>query len=318
MIIKEDVKRGTVINSLEASFTAPLDELAFKTNTEDREVFWVESYDGRYVVSRFLNEGTDPIFAGFDRKFGRDVAIKISRICIDEPDEFSAIRYEGIATARFDHPNVIRVYDITLLKDETISGRYYPVLVEELVNGKDLRQLILDKPLDLETANYLMQKFSKGIDYIHSKGYIHRDIKPSNIVAYLDESGEQPEVNVKIIDNALSIRKNLEEPLSAVSGSLEFMSKDILSGEIPRDYDDYWASLVTLYAIIAGYYPFDISKSDELSEYKKLTKRTKFLIKHGIKKTKKLDAFFENAFAKYKQYASFKEIMDEFQNTIRN
>src|SRR5215213_9521326 len=66
---------------------------------------------GDYEVVGELGEGgMGRVYQAVDRKLGRTVAIKVLRT----PDEFEASRFRGEAeiTARLDHPNITRIFEI--------------------------------------------------------------------------------------------------------------------------------------------------------------------------------------------------------------
>lgn len=55
----------------------------------------------------------------------------------------------------------------------------------EYCQGGDLKRSIFQQPkkiYDLKTAIKVMADVIRGLEMIHSKGFIHRDIKPENIL----------------------------------------------------------------------------------------------------------------------------------------
>ena len=148
--------------------------------------------DGRYrVVRRIDAGGMGEIWEADDTLLGRRVAIKV---LVEElaGDRVAMRRFrrEARATAKLDHPNVIRVFDF-------VDGDA-PFLVLELVEGQTLAdRLRRDGALPPMEAARIAAAVADGLDAAHRAGIIHRDIKPSNIM--LTASGD-----VKVMDFGLA------------------------------------------------------------------------------------------------------------------
>jgi serine/threonine protein kinase len=74
-------------------------------------------------------------------------------------------------------------------------------------------------------ALFYFLEVCKGIDYIHSKGYLHKDIKTENIC--ISDDG-----HIKIIDFGLS-----NKSISGSDGT--YRAPDILNGEYNSEYSDH-------------------------------------------------------------------------------
>ena len=94
---------------------------------------------------------------------------------------------EARALARFDHPNVVRVYRVF----EALGTAY---LVTEYVEGPDGRawsladELESSGPLPESRVRGLVEALSSGLSVVHGAGLTHRDIKPSNVMLRSDGS----------------------------------------------------------------------------------------------------------------------------------
>ncbi len=98
--------------------------------------------DDRYrVVRRIDAGGMGEIWEADDTLLGRRVAIKVlAEELADDPVALRRFRREARATAKLDHPNVIRVFDF-------VEGEV-PFLVLELLEGQTLAdRLRHDGPL---------------------------------------------------------------------------------------------------------------------------------------------------------------------------
>src|SRR5919107_350595 len=133
--------------------------------------------DGRYrVVRRIDAGGMGEIWEADDTLLGRRVAIKV---LVEElaGDRVAMRRFrrEARATAKLDHPNVIRVFDF-------VDGDA-PFLVLELVEGQTLAdRLRRDGALPPMEAARIAAAVADGLDAAHRVGIIHRDVKPDNIM----------------------------------------------------------------------------------------------------------------------------------------
>jgi CHAT domain-containing protein/tRNA A-37 threonylcarbamoyl transferase component Bud32/Tfp pilus assembly protein PilF len=84
-------------------------------------------------------------------------------------------RVEAQAVAKFDHPNIVRVYD------SGESGEQ-PYMVLEYVNGGSLRDTLKNGPWVPRRAAELVAALADAVQYAHGQGVIHRDLKPANVL----------------------------------------------------------------------------------------------------------------------------------------
>src|SRR5205807_7586415 len=89
--------------------------------------------------------------------------------------EQETVLKEGQALARVRSPYVAQCFSA-----ERHEGA--PYLVVEYIPGKNLSQLLRDKPLGLSQAVELTRQLAEGLAAVHACGMLHRDIKPSNIL----------------------------------------------------------------------------------------------------------------------------------------
>lgn len=146
----------------------------------------------RYRLVREIGSGgMGVVYAAFDPKLEREVAIKLLQAASDDPMYRKRFEREAQTIAALKHPNIATLFDF----GETEDGR--PFLVMELVGGRTLTEILLAGELTIASAVNVIVEVAEGLSAAHEKGLIHRDVKPSNIMV-----GEQGEV--KILDFGLA------------------------------------------------------------------------------------------------------------------
>jgi predicted Ser/Thr protein kinase len=82
-------------------------------------------------------------------------------------------------SSKLTHPNIVYY-------DTAVSDRGSLVLVMEYVDGRDVAQLMAERPFSRDAAVYLVEQVLAGLRHAHGRGIVHRDIKPSNILISRD------------------------------------------------------------------------------------------------------------------------------------
>src|ERR1017187_8511436 len=127
---------------------------------------------GPYRITGLLGAGgMGQVYRGHDSRLHRSVAIKV----MDLGQDARRFEREARAVAALSHPNVVPVFDVG-----HDSGVDY--LVEELVEGETLRELLRRGPLDVARFRHLAVQIAEGLGAAHRAGIIHRDLKPGNIM----------------------------------------------------------------------------------------------------------------------------------------
>ncbi len=191
------------------------------------------------------------VWLGRDTVLGRDVALK--RIGLmpgtESPDLERAAREARLA-ARLNHPHVVAVFDLVEGADETW-------LVMEYVEGITLSAFVKrDGALTPDEAAPLMRQAADALAAAHEAGIVHRDVKPSNIL--VNSAGE-----VKLTDFGIA-RAEADASLTAtglVTGSPAYLAPEVASGQTATEASDVWSLGATLYHLLAGHPPYDVSEN---------------------------------------------------------
>ncbi len=151
----------------------------------------------RYVTRARLGSGTSgDVTLCFDRRIGREVAIKVLRD-MEREDASARGRFlrEARIQGRLEHPGIVPVHDL----GESPSGR--PWFTMKALRGETLRDVLARLPAaDGDATSRADARYTKArllsafarvcrtVDFAHAEGVVHRDLSPANIM--LGEYGE--------------------------------------------------------------------------------------------------------------------------------
>jgi serine/threonine protein kinase len=137
---------------------------------------------------------------------------------------------------------------IWFVEGETIG------IVMELVEGQDLRRVLLRRTLPPGEAVGLTCQLLHGLTAVHAAGIVHRDIKPENVLA--DASGEHMCLKVTDFGVArLSYGASLTK-LSSLIGTPEYMAPEVADHDTAAPATDLYSAGIVLYEMLCGRTPF--------------------------------------------------------------
>src|SRR6058998_628436 len=159
---------------------------------------------GNYrILEKIGAGGQGTVYKATDTKLGRAVVIKVlpAELTVKEANLKRFEREARLASA-LDHPNICTIFDM----DEA-QGLHF--ISMQYVEGKNVRQLVNGRPLELESALRIGIQVTDALAVAHARGIIHRDIKSGNVM--VTDAGQ-----VKILDFGLA--KLLDESGAQTSG----------------------------------------------------------------------------------------------------
>lgn len=226
------------------------DGVTLKT-TESADPFIGKTIKGKYRVLKKLGAGgMGAIYLAEQTSIGRKVALKMLHREFAADDEFvKRFHQEARLAASFSHRHVITIHDF----DQAEDGSLF--IAMEYVQGKNLKTLIREGPLQLGRAVRLGRQIAEGLSAAHRSGIIHRDIKPENIM--IIEGTEE----VKLMDFGIS-RLRDAETLSRLTrpgmimGTPAYMAPEQIEGSEVDNKTDIYAFGVVLYEMLSGEGPF--------------------------------------------------------------
>ncbi|WP_037640404.1 protein kinase domain-containing protein [Streptomyces bicolor] len=196
------------------------------------------------------------VWRAVDEILDRLVAVKEMRIDGLDPEDTRTRRErtlrEARATARIDHPHVVRVYDVV---DE--GERLW--IVMELVAGRSLERIVAEEgPLGpCETARIGMGLVA-ALRQVHARGVLHRDIKPGNVLVEAEAQAASGRGRVVLTDFGIAAIQDAKAltMVGMLVGSPDYMAPERVSGRPQGPPSDIWSLGATLSAALAGRSPF--------------------------------------------------------------
>lgn len=213
-----------------------------------------------YKIIKKLGEGGQgEVYQAEDLSLRRIVAIKFlpAELGADEKTRKRFLREAQLASA-LDHPNICTVYEIN-----EHQGLHY--IVMQYLEGKRLKQLVRNKPLELEVALSVAIQLSDALAVAHDRGVIHRDVKATNVI--INDRGQ-----AKILDFGLAkATTNIGDKavMELTQRGVPFGTAGYMSPEQARggqiDYrTDIFSLGVLLYEMAVGRLPFTGKSSVEV------------------------------------------------------
>jgi serine/threonine-protein kinase len=212
---------------------------------------------GRYRVGALIGRGgMSDVHAGTDMRLGRKVAVKLLKPQLATDPAFRMrFRQEAQSAARMAHPTIVRVFDAgeETVRDTSGQEVQLPFIVMEFVEGRLLKDIIHEGPLDPVAAARVIDGVLTALEYSHRAGVVHRDIKPGNIMI---TTGGQVKVMDFGIARAVSDSATTVAQTTAILGTASYFSPEQAKGETVDARTDLYSTGVVLFEMLTGRPPF--------------------------------------------------------------
>ena len=197
---------------------------------------------GKYLITDIIgNGGYSIVYKGIHEHLNMSVAIKMMKhdMAMD-PDFLENFHQEAKTIARFNHENIVNVYDI----EECFQTVF---IIMEHLEGRSLRTE-LNSLLRLPPAQVIhyLQQVCNGLHYAHERGIVHQDVKPGNIFIL-------PGGRAKILDFGLACRCGSE---GQFIGTPYYMSPEQVECLQIDERTDIYALGIMAYELLAGKRPY--------------------------------------------------------------
>ena len=209
---------------------------------------------GSYQVESLLSVGgMGEVYLARDAAGERVVLKILRRHLIANAQAVDRFETEARAASALRHPNIVHVYEF----GESDAGLF---IAMEWLDGSTFRTIMDAGAVQISQAIDYARQTSGAVAAAHAAGILHRDIKPENIMRCKDGV-------VKILDFGLARHGRPVGPdpemmgtsgtiTGSLSGTLLYMSPEILRGEPATSASDVFSLGAFLYELFAGKHPF--------------------------------------------------------------
>jgi eukaryotic-like serine/threonine-protein kinase len=208
------------------------------------------------ILEKIGSGGQGTVYKALDTKLNRTTVVKVlPPELTSRTANFKRFEREAQLCSQLDHGNICTIYDFN-----QANGIYY--IAMQYVEGKNVRQLVSGRPLELRSALSIAIQVTDALAYAHSKSIIHRDIKAGNVM--VSETGQ-----AKILDFGLA--KLLEDEhvdsvaghdrteiteLGIPYGTATYAAPEQARGERADARSDIFSTGVLLYEMLTGIWAF--------------------------------------------------------------
>ena len=208
------------------------------------------------ITDKIGSGGQGTVYKALDTKLNRIAVIKILPPELTQKTaNFKRFEREAQLCSQLDHPNICTIYDFN-----EANGVFY--IAMQWVDGKNVRQLVGGRPLELKSALSIAIQVTDALAYAHSKNIIHRDIKAGNVM--VTAAGQ-----AKILDFGLAklLEDEQEEANRGVDrtqitelgipyGTATYAAPEQAKGERADERSDIFSTGVLVYEMVTGIWAF--------------------------------------------------------------
>jgi serine/threonine-protein kinase len=214
-----------------------------------------------FEVMHKLGKGSmATVYLAREKALGRFVAVKVL-LPGRARDETARKRFEreAKASASLVHPNVVQVFRMGRLRNET------PYLVMRFVKGRTMEdRLAAEGPLPVEAARGVLHDVASALAAAHAQGIVHRDVRPANVLWDEDQS------HAVLSDFGIAaILATSGEDVTRLTmtgqtiGDPKYMSPEQLRDEDVNELADMYAFGILGYELLTGDGPYDAKTSTQ-------------------------------------------------------
>ena len=214
-----------------------------------------EALGSDFELKQKLGKGSmATVYLAREKALGRLVAVKVL-LPEGARDETARRRFEreAKAAASLSHPNVVQVFRLGRLADET------PYLVMRFVKGRTMEDwLAAEGRLSKDLAREVLHNVASALAAAHAQGIVHRDVRPANVL--WDEEGQQAllaDFGIAAILASSGEESTRLTKTGQMVGNPRYLSPEQLRDEDLTELADMYAFGILGYELYTGEGPYD-------------------------------------------------------------
>lgn len=235
---------AAVVNVVVVGILGVVSIVVARVVIQQREAKYISHYK---ILEHIGTGGMGRVYKAFDSETKTIVAVKVlNPELLKDPENRRRLSAEGHLLASFNHPNIVRVFEIG-----ESNGRGF-IAMEFLSGGTVKEKLEQEHPLPIEQIKLYVQQVCDGLSEVHAQGIVHRDLKTANLM--LDEQG-----NIRIMDFGLSKSPLVTTmtTLGTVLGTLGYVAPEQVTGVNVDQRTDIFSLGVIIYELLTNELPFN-------------------------------------------------------------
>ncbi|HEY3244662.1 MAG TPA: protein kinase [Phycisphaerae bacterium] len=217
-----------------------------------------EQLDQYVFLKQIQYGGQGSVYRARERATGREVAIKILlQGPLASPRQKQRLAREFDLISRLHHPNIVRPYDIGILR-----GWHYFAM--EYIEGVPIDDFVARHVPSVSAVVALFIEICRTVSSAHQHGIIHRDLKPANV---LIDAERRPHVLDFGLAKELTGAARPDSALTLaneVLGTPAYLSPEHVGangGQVDVCSDVYGLGLV-LYHLLTGGFPYPVTDDE--------------------------------------------------------
>ncbi|MDQ6872538.1 MAG: protein kinase [Gemmatimonadota bacterium] len=213
---------------------------------------------GAYEIVATLGAGgMGEVHRAHDTRLRRDIALKVLPEDVAASSErLARFEREARIVASLNHPNIVTLHSI----EEADGVRF---LTMELVEGRNLADLVVPGGLPLAQVLDLMIPLADAMAAAHDHGVVHRDLKPANVMVTHEGRVKVLDFGVAKLTAARANPERTEGGMSSqlssaweVLGTIPYMAPEQIFAEAVDARTDVFSMGILIFELLTGERPF--------------------------------------------------------------